>query len=131
MGATNVPWQLDPAMMRPGRFDEKIYIPLPDRAAMLKLLEINLGKRPLAPDVDFEALAVELDGYSGADVRYICDRAAVVPFMRAVARSAEGAEAGEEPITMAILRDVISDTQRSVTRQMLERFEEFSAKETA
>jgi transitional endoplasmic reticulum ATPase len=93
MGATNVPWQLDPAMMRPGRFDEKIYIPLPDRAAMLKLLEINLGKRPLSPDVDFEALADGARRYSGADVRYICDRAAVVPFMRAVARSAEGAEA--------------------------------------
>src|SRR5947209_18454170 len=45
MGATNVPWQLDPAMLRPGRFDEKIYIPLPDLPARRKMLELYLGKR--------------------------------------------------------------------------------------
>ncbi len=47
MGATNVPWQLDPAVLRPGRFDERVYIPLPDLAARQKLLEIHLGKRPV------------------------------------------------------------------------------------
>src|SRR5215203_2584354 len=47
MGATNVPWQLDPAVLRPGRFDEKVYIPLPDLAARRKMLDIYLGKRPL------------------------------------------------------------------------------------
>src|SRR5256714_2050259 len=66
MGATNVPWQLDPAVLRPGRFDEKIYIPLPDLPARRKMLELYLGKRPLADEVDLDALAKQLEGYSGA-----------------------------------------------------------------
>jgi transitional endoplasmic reticulum ATPase len=119
MGATNVPWQLDSAMLRPGRFDEKIYIPLPDREALLKLLEIYLSKRPIADDVQFETLAGRLDGYSGADVRYICDRAAVVPFMQAVAGNGEG------EISMQMILDVITATPPSVTKAMLERFDAF------
>ena len=79
MGATNVPWQLDPAVLRPGRFDEKVYIPLPDLAARRKMLEVYLAKRPLADEVDMEALARRLDGYSGADIKYLCDRAATIP----------------------------------------------------
>ncbi len=82
MGATNVPWQLDPAVLRPGRFDEKVYIPLPDMAARRKMLEIYLTKRPLAGDVHVEELATRLDGYSGADIKYLCDRAATIPFLR-------------------------------------------------
>src|SRR4029078_2784939 len=77
MGATNVPWQLDPAILRPGRFDEKVYIPLPDLAARRKMLDIYLAKRPVADDVDLDAIAKRLSGYSGADIKYICDRAAV------------------------------------------------------
>ena len=76
MGATNVPWQLDPAILRPGRFDERVYIPLPDLPARRKMLDIYLGKRPVGDDVDLDALAARLDGYSGADIKYLCDRAA-------------------------------------------------------
>ena len=57
LGATNVPWQLDPAVLRPGRFDEKVYVPLPDLAARAKMLELYLLKRPLADDVDLATLA--------------------------------------------------------------------------
>ncbi len=121
MGATNVPWQLDPAILRPGRFDEKIYIPLPDRPARLKMLEIYLGKRPLADDVDLELLADRLNGYSGADIRYLCDRAAVVPFMKAVGGDAD------EQITQAIMLDVISETPPSVSASAIERFEKWAA----
>jgi transitional endoplasmic reticulum ATPase len=123
MGATNVPWQLDPAMLRPGRFDEKIYIPLPDAAARLKLLEINLGKRPLADDVNLADLVDRLTGYSGADIRYICDRAAVIPFMKAVAGDTD------EVISRDILLDVIGDTPRSVNDDAVRRFDEWSKEE--
>jgi transitional endoplasmic reticulum ATPase len=120
MGATNVPWQLDPAVRRPGRFDEKVYIPLPDLPARRKMLEIYLGKRPVADDVDLDRLAERLDGFSGADIKYICDRAATVPFMRSVATGEEGA------ITQQILDDAIADTPRSVDAEMLRRFEEWA-----
>jgi transitional endoplasmic reticulum ATPase len=117
MGATNVPWQLDPAVLRPGRFDEKVYIPLPDLPARMKMLEIYLSHRPLADDIQLDDLAKQLDGYSGADIKYICDRGATVPFLQSVATGQEG------QITDKILSDVITDTPRSVTPQMLERFD--------
>jgi transitional endoplasmic reticulum ATPase len=121
MGATNVPWQLDPAVLRPGRFDEKVYIPLPDLAARRKMLEIYLSKRPLAEDVDLDALARRLEGYSGADIKYICDRAAVIPFLRSVESGTEG------QITTATLEDAIADIRPSVTSDMLKRFQTWSA----
>jgi transitional endoplasmic reticulum ATPase len=117
MGATNVPWQLDPAVLRPGRFDEKIYIPLPDSEARRKMLDIYLGKRPLEENMDLDALAKKMDGYSGADIRYICDRSATIPFLRSVATGKEG------PITDEIINEVIEATPRSVTGEMLARFD--------
>jgi len=124
MGATNVPWQLDPAVLRPGRFDEKVYIPLPDLAARRKMLEMYLGKRPLDDTVDLDALAQRLEGYSGADIRYICDRAATIPFLQSIASGQEG------PITQQILHDVIAQTPPSVSPQMLERFRQWTFSST-
>jgi SpoVK/Ycf46/Vps4 family AAA+-type ATPase len=120
MGATNVPWQLDPAMLRPGRFDEKVYIPLPDVAARRKMLEMYLSHRPVDPAVNLDELAHQLEGFSGADVKYICDRAAVIPFLQSVASGQEG------QITREILSDVVKDATRSVTADMLRRFDEWA-----
>lgn len=120
MGATNVPWQLDPAVLRPGRFDEKVYIPLPDLAARRKMLEIYLGKRPVEEAVDLEGLAARLEGYSGADIKYICDRAATIPFLQSVASGQEG------EITQAILDVVVADTPKSVLPEQIRRFEEWA-----
>ncbi|HEY8668184.1 MAG TPA: ATP-binding protein [Tepidisphaeraceae bacterium] len=122
MGATNVPWQLDPAVIRPGRFDEKVYIPLPDLPARRRMLEIYLSHRPVADTVNFEQLAERLEGYSGADVKYLCDRAATIPFLRAVAT---GPSAPEAEIDDQILTDVLAETPRSVSTEMLKRFEEW------
>jgi len=120
MGATNVPWQLDPAVLRPGRFDEKVYIPLPDVAARRKMLEIYLSHRPLAGDVVLDQFATMLDGYSGADIKYLCDRAATIPFLRSIASGEEG------EITAAIFQDTIHDTPRSVTVEMLRKFDQWA-----
>jgi transitional endoplasmic reticulum ATPase len=120
MGATNVPWQLDPAVLRPGRFDEKVYIPLPDLDGRRKMLEMYLSHRPLAKDVDLNALAAALDGYSGADIKYLCDRAATIPFLSSVASGIEG------QITAAIFNDAQRDTPKSVSQEMLKRFEQWA-----
>jgi transitional endoplasmic reticulum ATPase len=119
MGATNVPWQLDPAVLRPGRFDEKVYIPLPDLPARRKMLDIYLSKRPLADDVDLDGLARRLDGYSGADIKYLCDRSATIPFLKSVASGEEGT------ITQGVIEDVIGDTPPSVNHEQLQRFEQW------
>jgi transitional endoplasmic reticulum ATPase len=120
MGATNVPWQLDPAVLRPGRFDEKVYIPLPDLAARRKMLDIYLSHRPLGEGLDLDGLSHKMEGFSGADIKYICDRAATIPFLSSVASGVEG------QITAAILEDAIHDTPRSVTGEMLKRFQQWS-----
>jgi transitional endoplasmic reticulum ATPase len=119
MGATNVPWQLDPAVLRPGRFDEKVYIPLPDLQARRKMLDIYLAKRPLAANVDIDALANRLEGYSGADIKYLCDRAATIPFLKSVASGEEG------EITSEVIADALADARPSVTAEQLRRFEEW------
>jgi transitional endoplasmic reticulum ATPase len=119
MGATNVPWQLDPAVLRPGRFDERVYIPLPDLPARRKMLDLCLSHRPVADGLDLDQLASRLDGYSGADIKYICDRAATVPFLQSVASGEEG------QITGQILQDALADTPRSVAAEAIKRFEEW------
>ena len=119
MGATNVPWQLDPAMLRPGRFDEKVYIPLPDLPARRKMLDIYLGKRPVDPGVDLDHLATKLEGYSGADIKYIADRAAVIPFLHSAATGTESS------ITAEFLEEAIREAPKSVTPEMIKRFDEW------
>ena len=119
MGATNVPWQLDPAMLRPGRFDEKVYIPLPDLPARRSMLDQYLSKRPVASDVDLDQISARLEGYSGADIKYVCDRAAVIPFLQSVASGQDG------QISMSVINDVLHDASPSVTRDMLDRFKEW------
>jgi transitional endoplasmic reticulum ATPase len=119
MGATNVPWNLDPAVMRPGRFDEKVYVPLPDIEARRAMLAMYLAHRPLAPEVDLDALATQLEGYSGADIKHFCDRAAVIPFMKAMAGD-------EAVITPDILAQVMNELRPSVSIDQLRKFDEWS-----
>jgi transitional endoplasmic reticulum ATPase len=75
IGATNRPDIIDPAILRPGRLDQLIYIPLPDHKSRVAILKSNLRKSPVAPDVDLEFLARSTEGYSGADLTEICQRA--------------------------------------------------------
>ncbi|QOJ15652.1 MAG: ATP-binding protein [Planctomycetia bacterium] len=117
LGATNEPWTLDPAMMRPGRFDVKILIPLPDPPARFRLFEIHLSKRPLADDVDFAALVEVSEGYSGADVAAVCARAASAVFLESVQRGSEA-----RPIAMSDLVEALSRTPPSVSPADADRF---------
>jgi len=76
IGATNRPDQIDSALLRPGRLDQLIYIPLPDEASRMSILTATLRKSPLAPGVDLTFLAKNTAGFSGADLTEICQRAA-------------------------------------------------------
>jgi transitional endoplasmic reticulum ATPase len=75
IGATNRPDIIDSALLRPGRLDQLIYIPLPDEASRLRIFQAALRKSPLAKEVDLEALARYTQGFSGADITEICQRA--------------------------------------------------------
>jgi len=75
IGATNRPDIIDPALLRPGRLDQLIYIPLPDEQSRLQIFKACLRKSPVAKDVDLNALAKYTQGFSGADITEICQRA--------------------------------------------------------
>ncbi len=123
LGATNEPWSLDPAMMRPGRLDAKVYVPLPDAEARFKLFEVYLGKRPLADDVNFAQLVEQTAGYSGADIKAVAERSARRPFLESVG--------GAEPrnITMADVLAVIAATPPSVSPRDVARFEKWATEQ--
>ncbi len=120
VGATNEPWNIDAAILRPGRFDEKIHIPLPDPVARREILRMNLADKPLV-DVDFDALVERTEGYSGADIRHLCQKTANTVFLEAV-RSGE-----ERDITMDDFDKVLATLHPSVTNAVLERFDAFAS----
>ena len=76
LGATNVPWEIDPAFRRPGRFDRVLFVPPPDRDARESIVSIILQGRPVAADVDHQALAHATSGFSGADIGNVVETAA-------------------------------------------------------
>ena len=77
IGATNRPDMVDPALLRTGRFDRMIIVPIPDRKARLEILKVHTKEMPM-DGVDLEELAVELDGYTGADIEGLCREAAMI-----------------------------------------------------
>uniref|UniRef100_I3KHR3 Transitional endoplasmic reticulum ATPase n=1 Tax=Oreochromis niloticus TaxID=8128 RepID=I3KHR3_ORENI len=84
IGATNRPDIIDPAILRPGRLDQLIYIPLPDKPSRTAILKANLRKSPVARDVDLEYLSGITDGFSGADLTEICQRACKLAIREAI-----------------------------------------------
>ena len=103
IGATNRPDQIDQALLRPGRLDQLIYIPLPDDKSRLSILKAALRKSPVAPDVDLAFLAKNTHGFSGADLTEICQRAAKLAIresieadIRKARERREAADAGDD-----------------------------------
>lgn len=77
VSATNRPDVLDPALLRPGRFDRQVVVPLPDVKGREKILEVHAKRLPLAPDVDFQVIARGTPGFSGADIENLVNEAAL------------------------------------------------------
>jgi SpoVK/Ycf46/Vps4 family AAA+-type ATPase len=75
LGATNVPWAVDPAFRRPGRFDRVVFIPPPDREARASILKLLLAERPATDDIDVGLVAERTSGFSGADLRELVETA--------------------------------------------------------
>ncbi|XP_036952064.1 zgc:136908 isoform X2 [Acanthopagrus latus] len=84
IGATNRPDIIDAAILRPGRLDQLIYIPLPDKPSRRAILNANLRKSPVARDVDLEYLSGITEGFSGADLTEICQRACKLAIREAI-----------------------------------------------
>ena len=144
IGATNRPDILDPGIMRPGRLDQLIYIPLPDRESRISIFKANLRKSPVADDIKIEQLADATEGFSGADITEICQRAAKNAIRDSITAGIERqnrVEAGEltqeeadalpDPvpsITRAHFEASMSKARRSVGPEIIAQYDEFTAK---
>lgn len=82
IGATNRADLLDSALMRPGRFDRVVNVPLPDRAGRMHILRIHAQSKPLAPDVDLQTVAKDTFGFSGAHLESLLNEAAILTMRR-------------------------------------------------
>lgn len=82
LGATNRPESIDPALRRPGRFDREIEIGVPNAQGRFEILGIHTRGMPLAQDIDLQELAMELNGYTGADIKALCREAAMKALRR-------------------------------------------------
>jgi transitional endoplasmic reticulum ATPase len=113
IGATNRPTLIDPALLRPGRFDELIYVGTPDTAGRRRILAIHTRRMPLAEDVDLEKIAQRTDRFTGADLEDLVRRAGLT----ALRRGLESAK-----VTMEDFETALSETRASVTPEMLEEY---------
>lgn len=111
LGATNRRDIIDPAILRPGRFDLIVTIPLPDREGRRDVFTIGLKDKPVAPEVSVDDLAAKTGGFSGAEIRSACDRAALAA-IRAAVRS--GMAAGEPPAVPPITAATLDEAIRAV-----------------
>ena len=120
LGATNRPWDMDKAALRPGRFDELIYVPLPDEKARLKMLELNFNDVPRAEKVDLVQLAKRLDGYSGADItRGFIQVVTDLPYQRQIEMGTE------QVVTTDDVEQALQRIKPSVDEKMLTRYEKY------
>ena len=119
IAATNKPWSIDSAFMRPGRFDEKIYIPLPDAEARRKLFEIQLSKLPVADDLDYDYLVRITEGFNGADIKEVCEKLKMSAIKDSLAKGEE------QTIGMDDVKRIENSIKSSVSKEDVERLKEF------
>ena len=118
IAATNKPWSIDSAFLRPGRFDEKIYIPLPDFVARKKLFELKLKAVP-QEGLDFDYLAKITEGFNGADIGAFCDKLKMLAINKSIANNSEC------PITMEEVSQMQDSIKSSVSKEDVDRLLEF------
>lgn len=122
LAATNRPQALDPALLRPGRFDKLIYVKPPDESARLAIFRKFAATRNAAADVDVDGLAKETDGFSGAEIARICSDAGLNAWWRD-SESEDG-----QGITMEDLMKEIRIAPRMITQEMLDAYEAWAKK---
>jgi len=144
IGATNRPDILDEALIRPGRLDQLIYIPLPDKASRLNIFKANLRKSPIAQNVNMGFCSDLTENFTGADITELCQRACKAAIRESISAEEDrrrlageaGADADmqddvEDPVPMITRRhfeEAFAAARRSVNTHDLAKFEEFRKK---
>merc|ERR1711907_718314 len=132
VGATNRPELLDDALLRPGRLDQLIYIPLPDKPARQGILESTLKKSPIAPNVSMAFMAELTDGFSGADLAELCQRAAKAAIRDCIAADELKTDDMDVDTASEIGRkhfeEAMGGARRSVAQTDLAKYDQFRQK---
>lgn len=119
IAATNKPWAIDSAFLRPGRFDEKVYIPLPDFEARKKMFCLKLANIP-QKDLNYNYLANITEGFSGADIGAFCDKLKMLAINKSIASNEDS------PITMVEVEQTKNLIKSSVSKEDIDRLIEFN-----
>jgi transitional endoplasmic reticulum ATPase len=119
IGATNRPNLIDPALLRPGRFDELIYVSVPDEGGRRRILGIHTEKMPLASDVDLDSFAAGTDRFTGADLEDLVRRAGLFALRDSLSA---------ETVTGEHFERALKETRASVTPEMEREYAEIKAK---
>ncbi len=113
IGATNRPDMLDPALLRPGRFDRHVEVPLPDKAARKKIFEVHLKGMPLEKSVKTDILVLKTEGFVGADIEALCREAAIIALREDI---------GAKSVNEKHFREALAAVKPSVTKEDAEKF---------
>jgi transitional endoplasmic reticulum ATPase len=127
IATTNRPDLIDPALVRPGRLDRHIHVPVPDEEARRKILEVHTRNKPLADDVDLDELARKTEGYVGADLEALAREASMAAtreFIDSVSPDDVGDSVGNVRITSDHFEHALGEVSASVDEATRERYEQ-------
>src|SRR5690349_4063060 len=114
IGATNRPDIIDPALLRPGRFDRILYVAPPDRDSRLQILKIHTKKKPLDEDVNIEDLADKTDGYTGADIASLSSAAVMLSLREHIKKYPDPKEAEKHNQDLKISMKHFDEAMRKI-----------------
>jgi transitional endoplasmic reticulum ATPase len=127
IATTNRPDLIDQALIRPGRLDRHVHVPVPDEAGRRKILEVHTRNKPLADDVDIDQLARRTEGYVGADIEAVCREASMAAsreFITSVDPEDVDSTVGNVRVTADHFEQALSEVGPSVDDEVRERYEE-------
>ncbi|WP_458205365.1 CDC48 family AAA ATPase [Haladaptatus sp. NG-SE-30] len=127
IATSNRPDLIDSALLRPGRLDRHVHVPVPDEDARKAIFEVHTRHKPLADDIDLDELASKTEGYVGADIEAVCREAAMAAsreFVQSVSPEDIGDSVGNVRITAEHFEDALDEVTPSVTEETRERYEE-------
>ena len=131
IATSNRPDLIDSALLRPGRLDRHVHVPVPDEDARRKIFAVHTEAKPLADEVDLDKLARKTDGYVGADVEAVCREASMAAsreFIGSVSREEVGESVSNVRVTMEHFEHALDEVQPSVTEETKRHYEEIERK---
>jgi len=127
VATTNRPDLIDSALLRPGRLDRHVHVPVPDEGARRAIFAVHTEHKPLADDVDLDELARRTDGYVGADIEAVCREASMAAtreFINSVSPEDTGTSVGNVLVTMDHFEQALGEVRASVDEETRDRYEQ-------